>query len=101
LYVSELFSEPPARRQAGQLPEIARQMGLVEIAALSCDVGQRSVPASSRSVLETAAGDVEPDNAAGGLRRQADLFAKTRLEVPAAPPHLAHQPADSYQTTRG
>jgi hypothetical protein len=71
LDVSALLRQPGGRRAAGQLTELARQVRLVVVAALSRHIGERAQRARGGLPLQQPPGPVETDNPGRGLRGQA------------------------------
>ena len=84
------------RRCAGELPEVAVEVCLVEVPALEGDLSERfSVPGPQH-----VDGFAEPDDAGERLRPESDMLAEARREVPTASADLLRQRTDANRTVR-
>src|SRR4051812_25465772 len=87
--------EQRGRRGAREGAEVPVEVRLVVVAAVDGHLGQRRAPP------ECPEGALEAQEAGERLRVQADLLAKARTEVTAAPPHFFGELGDRHGPSGG
>src|SRR5699024_2978988 len=98
LDIPALLGEPTARRDTGEVAELAHQVRLVEIAALVGDLRERLLLPGAHPGGDLARGKLEPHQAADPLRAQPELVGEQRAQLAGTERHVLGQCADRAGT---